>query len=92
MYKTELIWAVADTTGMPKDASERAVGAMLESISEALSKGEDVVIPGFGTFTRRHRPARKGHNPKTGEAIDIPASIMPVFRPAKRLRDTVRNS
>ena len=89
MNKTELIWDVADDTGIPRDASERAVSATLKSIAETISKGEDVVIPGFGTFSRKTRKARKGHNPKTGEAIDIPATTIPVFRPGKKLKAVV---
>ena len=89
MYKTELIWAVAEKTDFPKDVSARAVGALLDAISEAVSQGEDVVLPGFGTFTCSTRKARKGRNPKTGEAIEIPAYTIPVFRPSKKLKASV---
>ena len=68
MNKNELIWDVADNTGFPGDASERAVSATLESIAETISKGEDVVIPGFGTFSRKIRKPEK-------DIIQRPANV-----------------
>jgi len=60
---------------------------MGETIIEALSNGDSVGLIGFGTFEARHRPARKGRNPQTGEPLDIPAKTVPVFKAGKRLRD-----
>ncbi len=89
MNKTELIWAIADRTGIPTDAAGRMITALQDSICETLSSGQNVVIPGFGTFACKNRSARKGRNPKTGEELLIPACRVPVFRAGKRLRDSV---
>lgn len=74
---------------MPKKAVEKALNAMLDTISEAMENGDTVTIPGFGTFSRKHRGARRGRNPQTGEEMDIPACDVPAFKPGKRLRDAV---
>ena len=58
-------------------------------IGEALADGEDVRLPGFGTFGTRSRPARTGRNPRTGEAASIPATTSPTFKAGKTLKDTV---
>ena len=74
MNKTELIARVAEKTSLTKKAAGDAVEAVLDTISEALASGEKVTIVGFGTFEVRDRAARRGVNPATGEAIEIPAS------------------
>ncbi|MDR2655337.1 MAG: HU family DNA-binding protein [Oscillospiraceae bacterium] len=89
MTKTELIGAVANKTGMTKKDSDKAVNSVLEAISEALAKGEKVTLVGFGNFEVRSRAARKGHNPRTKDVIDIPASTLPVFKAGKSLKDAV---
>lgn len=89
MNKGELIAKVATKTDMTKKAAAEAVEAVLESISEALVAGERVTLVGFGTFEVRNRAARRGVNPSTGQAIDIPASRVPAFKPGRALRDSV---
>lgn len=89
MNKGELITKVAAKTNMTKKAAAEAVEAVLDSISEALIAGERVTLVGFGTFEVRNRAARRGVNPSTGQAIDIPASRVPAFKPGRALRDSV---
>ena len=89
MTKTDLIQSVSGAVDMPQKAVEKALNAMLDTISAAMENGEAVTIPGFGTFSRKHRGARRGRNPQTGEEIDIPACDVPSFKPGKRLRDAV---
>ncbi|MDD3654107.1 MAG: HU family DNA-binding protein [Desulfotomaculaceae bacterium] len=89
MNKAELISSVAEKTELTKKDSEKAVAAMLDTIGEALSKGDKVQLVGFGTFEIRERAARKGRNPQTGEEININAARVPVFKAGKALRDSV---
>ncbi|MGG3923542.1 HU family DNA-binding protein, partial [Geobacillus thermodenitrificans] len=67
MNKTELINAVAETSGLSKKDATKAVDAVFDSITEALRKGDKVQLIGFGNFEVRERAARKGRNPQTGE-------------------------
>jgi len=89
MNKTDLINSIAAKTGISKKNCEAAVNAFMESVEEALVKGDKVVLVGFGTFEVRNRAARKGRNPQTKKEIDIPASKAPVFKAGKGLKDKV---
>ena len=77
MNKTELINAVAAKAEISKKDADKAVAAVLASIEEALVAGDKVQLIGFGTFEVKERAARTGHNPKTGEAIEIAAAKLP---------------
>jgi len=87
--KTELIDAVAEGADISKAAATRAVDTVLGSITDTLAKGETVALVGFGTFSVKNRAARTGRNPRTGEAIDIPAAKVPSFKAGKALKDAV---
>ena len=89
MNKTELIAAVSQAAGLTKKDTERVLNAALDAITASLSRGEKVQLSGFGTFEVKEREARIGRNPRTKEAIDIPATFVPSFKPSKALRDTV---
>ena len=89
MNKTELIAAVADKTGLSKKDAEAAITATVEAVTQALIQGEKVQLVGFGSFEVKHRAARVGRNPKTGESIQIPASKAPIFQAGKALKDAV---
>ena len=89
MTKNELIAVTAEKAGMTKKDAERAVNAALEAISAELAAGNRVQLAGFGIFETKTRQARTGRNPKTKEAIEIPASKVPVFKPGKALKDTI---
>ena len=77
MNKAELIEAVAGSASLSKADAGRAVDAVVDAVTSALRKGQQVSVVGFGTFSVKHRAARTGRNPRTGEAINIPASNVP---------------
>lgn len=89
MTKNDLVTEVASKSGLTKKDAEKAVGAVLESITGALKKGDKVALVGFGTFETRHRPARTGRNPQTKQEIKIPATTAPAFKPGKALKEAV---
>ena len=89
MNKTELIDAVAEGADISKAAATRAVDTVLDSITAALAKGDQVTLVGFGTFTVKDRAARTGRNPRTGEPIQIAAAKVPGFKAGKALKDAV---
>ncbi len=89
MTKTELVGSVAEKTGFSKKDSEKAITAVIESISGALANGDKVQLVGFGTFEVKERAARKGINPRTKEEITIAASKLPSFKAGKALKDAV---
>ena len=89
MNKTDLIAAVAEKSALSKKDAEKAVNAVITTIEESLKNNEKVQIVGFGVFEAKSRPARKGHNPKTGKEIDIPASKAPSFKAGKAFKDAL---
>lgn len=89
MTKAELVSAIAEKTELTKKDSEKALAAVLDSITEALKKDEKVSLVGFGTFEVRSRAARKGINPRTGKEISIEATKVPAFKAGKALKDSV---
>lgn len=89
MNKNDLVSAVASRTAMSKADSAKAVEGVFDAISGALSSGGDVRIVGFGTFSVVNRKATTGRNPRTGQAIQIPASKQPKFKAGKGLKDAV---
>ena len=91
MNKTELIAEVAKKCGLSKKDAEKAVNATFDTVTDALCSGEKVQIVGFGCFEVRERPARKGRNPMTGEAIDIDATRSVAFKPGKSIKDAMDN-
>ncbi|MFO8191698.1 MAG: DNA-binding protein [Firmicutes bacterium ML8_F2] len=90
MNKSELVDLVAEKAGMSKKDSEKAVKAVLESITDGLVGGDKVQLVGFGTFEVRNRKAREGRNPATGEKIKIKALKVPAFKPGKALKEKVK--
>lgn len=89
MNKTELITATAEAAGLTKKDTERVINAAIDAITEALAKGDRVQLAGFGIFEVKEREARVGRNPRTKEAIQIPASKIPAFKASKTLKDIV---
>ena len=89
MNKAELVSKVAEKTGMSKKDADKAVAAVIDSIQDALQAGDKVQLVGFGTFETRERGARTGRNPRSGAAIQIPASKVPAFKAGKALKDAV---
>ena len=89
MNKAELEAAIAAKTGDTKKGAEATINAFVNTVMEALAKGDKVQLVGFGSFEVRKRAARKGRNPQTKEEIKIPASKAPVFKAGKALKDLV---
>ena len=94
MNRSEFVAALAEKMEITKVDAQRAVDAIFDTrdgvIAETLEAGDRVQITGFGTFEARARKARTGRNPRTGEEIEIAATISPVFRPGKALKDALR--
>ena len=89
MNKTDLINVVAAEANLSKKDAEAVITATLDTITAALKEGEKVQLVGFGSFEVKKRAARIGRNPKTKESIEIPASVVPVFKAGKALKDQV---
>lgn len=89
MNKTDLVSLVAKNADISKEAATEAVDATFDGISGALSTGDTVRIVGFGNFQVASRKASTGRNPRTGEAIQIPASKIPKFKAGKALKEAV---
>jgi DNA-binding protein HU-beta len=94
MNKSDLVDALASNTGMTKADASRAVDALFAPdagiIAKSLKQGSRVQITGFGTFEAKHRKARTGRNPRTGETIQIAATKTPSFRAGKGLKDGIK--
>ena len=90
MNKVELVTKMAEKSNLTKKEAALALDAFIESVEEALENREKVQLVGFGTFETRERAAREGRNPRTKEAITIPASTVPVFKAGKEFKDRVK--
>lgn len=89
MTKADLINAIAQKTEITKKDVSKILDAFIETVREALEKGDKVILTGFGNFFVYERKERKGRNPKTGKEIKIPAKKIPKFTPGKMLRESV---
>lgn len=89
MNKSELVEAIAQGAGITKISASKIVEVFTNTITHALQKGEQVVIPGFGSFATSVRSARTGRNPQTGQTIQIKASRIAKFKAGKKLKDAV---
>jgi DNA-binding protein HU-beta len=87
--KTELASRLAESCDLSKAEAGRVLNGVLDEITNALSKGESITLPGFGTFKVTDRPERQGRNPKTGEPMTIKAGKSVRFTPGKSLKDAV---
>lgn len=90
MNKTELVAAISAKADLTKKDAEKALAAVIESITKAIKKGDKVQLVGFGTFEARKRAAREGINPATGAKIKIAASKTPVFKAGKAFKDAIK--
>lgn len=90
MRKPELAAAIADASDMTKEKGNEVLNVILDEITQSVAKGESVSLIGFGTFEVRSRAARKGKNPQTGAALDIPASKNVAFKAGKALKEQVQ--
>ncbi|WP_375347344.1 HU family DNA-binding protein (plasmid) [Priestia megaterium] len=90
MNKMELISTVATKANLTQKEATKAVNVVFETIVSELAKGEKIQLIGFGTFEVRERAERTGRNPKTGEAVQIPASKVAAFKAGKELKQAVK--
>jgi len=89
MNKSDLIDEMAENGGMSKADAGRALDAFVDAVTRQLKYGNSISLVGFGTYSVKHRAARMGRNPRTGEAIQIKASNVPSFKAGKGLKDAV---
>lgn len=88
MTKSDLIEAVSlQVTTLTKAQAERVVNLMFDTIRDSLHKGDKVEIRGFGSFRLRSRRSKEGRNPKTGQAVSVPAKKVPFFKAGKELKE-----
>ena len=87
--KSDLVLQISKKANLTQKEAAAALGAFTAAIQDALSSGDSVTLIGFGTFLVRERAARSGHNPRTGEPLEIPAVKVPSFRPGKNLKEVV---
>ncbi len=92
MNKNELVSAVSEGSKLSRQDAASAVEAVFDVMQDAMAKGDDVRLVGFGTFSVSHRAASKGRNPSTGAEVDIPARNVARFTPGKGLKDAVNPS
>lgn len=90
MNKTEMIANVAEMSGLSKKDAEKAVNAVLDTVTESLKKGEKVSLVGFGNFEVRERAARTGVNPLTKQPMEYAACKVPAFKAGKALKEAVK--
>ena len=91
MTKAELVNRLVQKSSLTKHDASVVVQTVLDSIVNSLQDGEKVELRGFGSFKIRVRGPRKGRNPKTGEAVDVPGKKIPYFKPGKELRDLINS-
>jgi len=89
LNKSDLVKVVADAGELSNAAAGRVLDALLDSIVKSVTKGESVVLTGFGSFEATKRAERLGRNPQTGETIKIAAATLPRFKPGKGFKDAV---
>jgi DNA-binding protein HU-beta len=90
MSRDDLIKKIAGAAGVSQKVAGLALTAMLDGVTQALKKGDKVSLVGFGSFSKAHRKARNGINPKTKKALKIPARWVPVFKAGKKLKEAVK--
>ena len=90
MNKSELVSAIATKTNMTKLQVENYLDVTLAIIQKTVSKGEEVKIVGFGSFSRTMRKAKTARNPKTGQTVKLPNTNVPRFKPGKEFKDSVK--
>ena len=89
MNKSELIAAVAASSGLSSAEATKATESVFGAITQALQRGDEVRLIGFGSFSVANRAARQGRNPQTGATIQIAASKQPKFKAGKSLKSAL---
>ena len=92
MIRSELLQALAkENPDLRADEVEQVLDTFFDEIGKRLADGGRVELRGFGAFSTRERGARKGRNPRTGEAVDVPEKKVPYFKPGKEMRRIVND-
>ncbi|MCP0914135.1 MULTISPECIES: HU family DNA-binding protein [Legionella] len=92
MNKSELVEAIANGSGVTKAVAGRVLDTFMATVSDVLKNGDQIVLPGFGSFSTGSRSARTGRNPQTGKTINIPASRVAKFKAGKKLKEAVQEA
>lgn len=92
MKKDEIVQAVAEAAGISKAEADRALSAVVDTITGQVAAGEKIQVPGLGTFEPRTRNAREGRNPQTGETMQIAATTVPGFKPASAFKQATADA
>ena len=91
MNKNDLVAAVSDATSLSKSDAAKAVESVFDTITSTLTKGEEIRLVGFGTFSVARRAASEGRNPRTGESVQVPEKFIPYFKTGKQIRDKLNS-
>ncbi len=91
MTKADLVEEIAGSAEISKKHAKVIVDTFIDCIVDALLKGEKIELRGFGSFRIRNREARSGRNPKTGDSVEVPAKLIPYFKPGKLLKEMLNN-
>jgi integration host factor subunit beta len=91
MIKADLINKIAREMDIPKQEAEEGVNLFFQSIKEAILRGEEIEIRGFGSFRFRKRTSRAGRNPRTGEPVRVPPKKVLYFKPSKLLKEMLNS-
>lgn len=89
MTKADIVRVLADEVGLTRREATQVLTTVLNGVVEAINRGEKVELRGFGSFRTRRRQARRGRNPRTGSEVQVPAKIVPYFKPGKQLRESL---
>jgi len=91
MIKADLVNKIAQEMDIPKQEAEEGVNLFFHSIKEAILRGEEIEIRGFGSFRFRRRTSRSGRNPRTGEPVKVPPKKVLYFKPSKLLKELINS-
>jgi integration host factor subunit beta len=91
MIKADLVNRIAREMDIPKQEAEEGVNLFFHSIKDAILKGEEIEIRGFGSFRFRKRTSRSGRNPRTGEPVKVPPKKVLYFKPSKLLKELINS-
>ncbi len=89
MTKAELITTLVNRVGLTQRQAAELIAVVVNGLVEAISRAERVELRGFGSFRTRRRKARAGRDPRTGAQVQVPAKVVPHFKPSKRLREAL---
>jgi len=92
MIKADLINKISRDLNIPKQEAEEGVNLFFTSIKDAILRGEEIEIRGFGSFRLRKRTSRAGRNPRTGEPVKVPPKRVLYFKPSKLLKDSINRT